>query len=130
EHTTSIDLSTRPKRLATGEPNITGDWAQEQYVIAVPPSGGGNLVPKSLIAAVESGQLAMNDVPPSGWGPRAATDTARRTAEGPPIHRGCAAPPGASSSTGCSMARSTESRRKQTASSSTTASTASSASST
>ena len=81
EHTTSIDLSTRPKRLATGEPNITGDWAQEQYVIAVPPSGGGNLVPKSLIAAVESGQLAMKDVPPSGWGPRPVTYTARGKAE-------------------------------------------------
>ena len=81
EHTTSIDLSTRPKRLATGEPNITGDWAQEQYVIAVPPSGGGNLVPKSLIAAVESGQLAMKDVPPSGWGPRPVMYTARGKAE-------------------------------------------------
>ena len=81
EHTTSIDLSTRPKRLPSGEPNITGDWAQEQYVIAVPPSGGGNLVPKSLIAAVESGQLAMKDVPPSGWGPRPVTYTARGKAE-------------------------------------------------
>jgi hypothetical protein len=81
EHTTSIDLSTRPKRLPSGEPNITGDWAQEQYVIAVPPSGGGNLVPKSLIAAVESGQLAMKDVSPSGWGPRPVTYTARGKAE-------------------------------------------------
>jgi len=81
EHTTSIDLSTRPKRLPTGEPNITGDWAQEQYVIAVPPSGGGNLVPKSLIADVESGRLAMKDVPPSGWGPRPVTYTARGKAE-------------------------------------------------
>ena len=25
----------------SGEPNISGDWAQEQYVIAVPPGGGG-----------------------------------------------------------------------------------------
>jgi hypothetical protein len=81
EHTTSVDLSSRPKRLPSGEPNITGDWAQEQYVIAVPPSGGGNLVPKSLVAAVESGQLAMKDVPPSGWGPRPVTYTQRGKAE-------------------------------------------------
>jgi uncharacterized protein DUF6152 len=81
EHTSSIDLSKRPKRLATGEPNISGDWAQEQYVIAVPPGGGGNLVPKSLIADVESGRLAMKDVPPSGWGPRPVTYTARGKAE-------------------------------------------------
>ena len=79
--TRAVDTSNRPKRLPTGEPNITGDWAQEQYVIAVPPTGGGNLVPKSLIAAVESGQLAMRDVPPSGWGPRPVTYTARGKAE-------------------------------------------------
>jgi hypothetical protein len=79
--TQAVDTSNRPKRRATGEPNITGDWAQEQYVIAVPPTGGGNLVPKSLIAAVESGQLAMRDVPPSGWGPRPVTYTARGKAE-------------------------------------------------
>jgi hypothetical protein len=38
-------------------------------------------VPKSLIAAVESGELAMADVPPSGWGPRPVTLTARGEAE-------------------------------------------------
>jgi hypothetical protein len=80
--TTSVDTSSRPPRRPTGEPNISGDWAQEQYVIAVPPGGGGGaLVPKSLIAAVESGQLAMSDVPPSGWGPRPVTFTPRGKAE-------------------------------------------------
>ena len=79
--TQAVDTSNRPKRNPSGEPNISGDWAQEQYVIAVPPTGGGNLVPKSLIAAVESGQLAMADVPPSGWGPRPVTYTARGKAE-------------------------------------------------
>ena len=79
--TQAVDTSNRPKRRPSGEPNISGDWAQEQYVIAVPPTGGGNLVPKSLIAAVESGQLAMRDVPPSGWGPRPVTYTARGRAE-------------------------------------------------
>jgi hypothetical protein len=79
--TKAVDTSNRPKRRPSGEPNISGDWAQEQYVIAVPPTGGGNLVPKSLIAAVESGRLAMRDVPPSGWGPRPVTYTARGKAE-------------------------------------------------
>jgi hypothetical protein len=80
--TSAVDVANRPPRLATGEPNISGDWAQEQYVIAVPPGGGGGqLVPKSLIAAVELGQLALKDVPLSGWGPRPVTFTARGKAE-------------------------------------------------
>ena len=78
---TKIDLSNRPERLQSGEPNISGDWAQEQYVIAVPPGGQGALVPKSLIADVESGKVSMSDIPPSGWGPRPVTLTARGKAE-------------------------------------------------
>ncbi len=82
EHELSTDLSKRPLRLSTGEPNISGDWAQEQYVIAVPPGGnGGGLVPKHMIADIESGKLTMADVPPSGWGPRPVTLTARGQAE-------------------------------------------------
>ena len=34
----------RPARLPSGEPNIYGDWAQEQYLIARPPTGRGGLV--------------------------------------------------------------------------------------
>jgi hypothetical protein len=79
--TRKVDVSKRPKRLASGEPNITGDWAQEQYVIAVPPGGGGGLVPKSMIADVEAGKIAMKDIPASGWGPRPVTYTARGKAE-------------------------------------------------
>jgi Family of unknown function (DUF6152) len=76
------DLSNRPLRLASGEPNISGDWAQEQYVIAVPPDGrGGNLVPKSMKPGIESGELSFDDVPPSGWGPRPVTYTERGQAE-------------------------------------------------
>lgn len=76
------NLSNRPLRLANGELNISGDWAQEQYVIAVPPDGrGGNLVPKSMKPGIESGQLSMADVPPSGWGPRPVTYTERGRAE-------------------------------------------------
>ena len=31
----------RPPRLPSGKPNLAGDWAQEQYLIARPPSGRG-----------------------------------------------------------------------------------------
>jgi hypothetical protein len=79
--TSAVDVSSRPRRRPSGEPNISGDWAQEQYVIAVPPSGPGALVPKSMIAAVESGELAIADVPPSGWGPRPVALTERGQAE-------------------------------------------------
>lgn len=81
-HAPAVDLSNRPYRLPSGEPNITGDWAQEQYVIAIPPSGrGGNLVPKSMKPGVEAGEIAMSDIPPSGWGPRPVELTARGEAE-------------------------------------------------
>lgn len=76
--TSGVDVGDRPLRLPSGEPNITGDWAQEQYVIAVPPSGErGGLVPKSMIQAIESGELTMADVPSAGWGPRPVTLTER-----------------------------------------------------
>jgi hypothetical protein len=58
----------RPLRLASGELNLSGDWAQEQYLMATPPGGRGNLVPKSMVAGVESGVIALADVPGSGWG--------------------------------------------------------------
>jgi hypothetical protein len=80
--TSAVDVSDRPFRLPSGEPNISGDWAQEQYVIAVPPGGqGGGLVPKSMKPGIEAGELSMADVPPSGWGPRPVTFTARGQAE-------------------------------------------------
>ena len=66
----------RPARLPTGEPNISGDWAQEQYLLASPPNGArGGLVPKSMVADVRSGKIAMADVPSNGWGPRPVTFT-------------------------------------------------------
>jgi len=82
EISSMVDVSQRSPRLRSGEPNISGDWAQEQYVIAVPPGGeGGGLVPKRMIAAIESGELTMDDVPPSGWGPQPVTLTERGQAE-------------------------------------------------
>jgi len=79
--TSTVDLSSRPKRRPSGEPNISGDWAQEQYVIAVPPGGGGVMTPKSLIGAVHEGKLAPKDIPPSGWDARPVQFTPRGKAE-------------------------------------------------
>jgi hypothetical protein len=81
EITSKVDLASRPARLPTGEPNLSGDWAQEQYVIAVPPGGGGVMTPKSLIPEVQSGRLAPKDIPRSGWDARPVTFTARGKAE-------------------------------------------------
>jgi hypothetical protein len=79
---TGPDLSNRPYRLASGEVNLSGDWAQEQYVIAVPPDGSpANLVPKSMKARVESGEILMRDVPSAGWFGRPVTLTERGQAE-------------------------------------------------
>ena len=64
----------RPARLASGEMNISGDWAQEQYLIARGPNGGG-LVPKSMVEGIESGELSMADVPNAGWGGAQVTYT-------------------------------------------------------
>lgn len=66
----------RPLRLATGDPNLAGDWAQEQYLIARPPTGRGGLVPKGQVAAVEAGTVAVADLPNNGWGARPVTFTA------------------------------------------------------
>lgn len=73
-----LDISNRPMRLPSGEPNISGDWAQEQYVIAVPPSGRSvGLVPKSMKAGIESGAISPDDIPDAGWGPPPIALTAR-----------------------------------------------------
>jgi hypothetical protein len=65
----SADRANRPFRLASGKPNLAGDWAQEQYIMARPPQGPANLVPESLVEAVEAGRVAMADVPSHGWFP-------------------------------------------------------------
>lgn len=71
----SATTSNRPLRLPTGEPNLAGDWAQEQYLIARPPEGRGGLAPKSMVAAVEAGEIPFADVPNAGWGARPVTFT-------------------------------------------------------
>ncbi len=73
---TAASRADRPSRLPSGKPNLAGDWAQEQYIMARPPQGAANLVPESLVKAVEAGEVAIADVPSHGWFPPPVTLTA------------------------------------------------------
>ncbi len=66
----------RPLRLANDKPNLAGDWAQEQQVLATPPAGRGRtgLVPISQAAAITAGKLPM-PAGPAGWFPPPVTLT-------------------------------------------------------
>ena len=57
----------REARRSTGEPNIAGDWAPEQRVMADPRGTGGGLVPLSQISTVKPGAPAAG----AGAGPGA-----------------------------------------------------------
>jgi hypothetical protein len=60
---TPVDTSNRPLRLASGELNISGDWAVEQAVLTVPPSGGsGDLVPSSLREDYAAGRITLEEI--------------------------------------------------------------------
>jgi hypothetical protein len=48
--------ASRAARRASGEPNISGDWAPEQVVMADPRGRGGALVPLSAIATAKPGE--------------------------------------------------------------------------
>ena len=71
----SVNRAKRPFRLANGKPNLAGDWAQEQQVLATPPGGRAGLVPISQAAAIRAGKLPMPDGP-AGWFPPPVTLTA------------------------------------------------------
>jgi hypothetical protein len=62
-----VDRSKRPFRLANGKPNLAGEWAQEQHVLAAPPGGRTGLVPISQAAAVRAGKVPPQG--PRGWFP-------------------------------------------------------------
>ena len=64
----SVNRAKRPLRLANGKPNLAGDWAQEQQVLATPPPGRGRtgLVPISQAAAIREGKVPM-PAGPAGW---------------------------------------------------------------
>ena len=53
-----ISRPSRPRqpRRPTGEPNISGDWAPEQVVMADPTGRGGALVPLSQLATAKPGE--------------------------------------------------------------------------
>src|SRR6185436_6287943 len=55
-------------------PNLAGEWAQEQQVLARPPGGRGGLVPISQAAAINAGKLPM-PAGPAGWFPPPVTLT-------------------------------------------------------
>jgi hypothetical protein len=55
----------REFRRPTGEPNISGDWAPEQLVMADPRGTGGGLVPLSSVSQYKPGER------PTGGGRRA-----------------------------------------------------------
>ena len=71
----SVNGTKRPFRLPNGKPNLAGDWAQEQQVLATPPGGRTGLVPISQAAAIKAGKLPMPDGP-AGWFPPPVTLTA------------------------------------------------------
>jgi hypothetical protein len=66
----SVNGTKRPFRLPDGKPNLAGDWAQEQQVLATPPPGRGRtgLVPISQADAIRAGKLPM-PAGPAGWFP-------------------------------------------------------------
>jgi hypothetical protein len=66
----SVERAKRPFRLSNGKPNLAGEWAQEQQVLATPPPGRGRtgLVPISQAAAIREGKLPM-PAGPAGWFP-------------------------------------------------------------
>ncbi len=58
-----VDTSARAARLSDGQLNISGDWAVEQLVLTVPPTGGnGSMIPKSMSADFRDGKITLEQV--------------------------------------------------------------------
>src|SRR5688572_31771352 len=51
---TKISRGQRPEKLANGQPNISGDWAQEQAVMTDPRGQIGTLVPLSQVEGIRA----------------------------------------------------------------------------
>ena len=81
---TPLNTENRPLRLASGEINLSGDWAVEQAVLTVPPGGGnGALVPKRFIAAYAAGEITLEEIRAQNFPPARAvyTETGRASAD-------------------------------------------------
>jgi hypothetical protein len=61
----------RMPRRPTGEPNITGDWAPVQQVMADPRGTGGGLVPLDQLGQYKAGERPANQGKGGGKGPGA-----------------------------------------------------------
>jgi hypothetical protein len=77
------DISNRRLRLASGEPNISGDWAVEQSVLTAPPEGGrGAMIPKSMREDYAAGRITMAEIRARNPSPRPVyTEAARAFAD-------------------------------------------------
>ena len=62
----TADAAKREARRPTGEPNISGDWADEQLVMANPRGTGGGLVRGAGTAGVDSFLGLPYAAPPTG----------------------------------------------------------------
>jgi hypothetical protein len=81
-----IGQGQRPEKLANGQPNISGDWAQEQVVMTDPRGQIGTLVPLSQVEAIR----ATGDLQARGAIP-GARNTEQAEAQVEAARRGAAA---------------------------------------
>jgi hypothetical protein len=79
-----IGKGRRPEKLANGQPNISGDWAQEQVVMTDPRGQIGTLVPLSQVEAIrKTGDLQARGAIPGARNTEQAeaqAEAARRAA--------------------------------------------------
>jgi len=75
------DVTKRPARRPSGEPNISGDWAPEQVVMADPRGVGGGLVPLSRIGAPPAPRAGGGA--PGGGAPAGGGGAGRRAGGAP-----------------------------------------------
>jgi hypothetical protein len=74
----------RPARLPNGQPNLSGDWAQEQLVMTDPAGRDGTLVPLSRVSQFERGGVPEGQREIAGARGTPEATTPRTAAGGPP----------------------------------------------
>jgi len=79
------DISKRPLRRSSGEPNISGDWAAEQTVNADPRGVGGRMMPLGRVNEYKPGEQPARAGAARGAGPAAGRG---RGAAGPRVFGG------------------------------------------